>query len=101
RGGAEPKRVSNWIMGEVLGHMKEEQIGIVEWGRRVPPATLQGIVAATQSGAVTTTAAKQILDQVFRTGADPAALFAAHGAQGERAELLPLVEPVLEENPGP
>ncbi len=101
QGSAEPKKLSNWVMGEVLGAMNRDQIPLAEWRRRVPPSALRSIVEATQSAVVTAAAGKTILDQVFRTGADPKTLFVEHAATGSAEELLPLIREVIAAHPGP
>ena len=100
KAGIDPKRASNWLMGESLRLMKELGLGVGEWARRVPARRLAAIVEQVTNVSVTAAAGKVILEEIARTGADPATLFVAHAARSSAADLAPLVRAVLAENPG-
>jgi aspartyl-tRNA(Asn)/glutamyl-tRNA(Gln) amidotransferase subunit B len=55
------------------------------------------------SGAVSSTAGKQILEEMFRTGADPEAIVEDKGLRqvSDESALLGLVDAAIAENPGP
>jgi aspartyl-tRNA(Asn)/glutamyl-tRNA(Gln) amidotransferase subunit B len=95
-----PKAASNLVMGEVNRKLKETGMSIGEYRLRVPPLSLAKIATAIQGATVTATAGKTILEQVFASGADPAALFAQHAAVSSEAELTPFVRAVIGEHPG-
>ncbi len=100
---ANPKRASNWIMTETLRYLKEHGWSLVEWSRQVPAAHLAALLDRLESGQLTSTLAKSVLEDMVATGGDPAAVLSSKGikAQSSDEELLPLVRAVLEENPGP
>jgi len=97
----DPKKASNWVMGEVLRHVKTAGWTVPEWEGRVPPAHLAKIVAAVEARTITGTAGKTVLETVATSGADPATLFAEHAATSSDDELLPLVRRVLAAHPEP
>jgi aspartyl-tRNA(Asn)/glutamyl-tRNA(Gln) amidotransferase subunit B len=97
--GAEPKKASNWIMGEVLRHTRGKSFS--QWRQRIPASLLASTIARIEQVSVTASAAKTILEEVFLNGGDPESLFVQHAAKGSSDELAPLVRAVLDENPGP
>ncbi len=101
--GAPPKAASNWIMTEVLRRLKEEALSVEAWRARMPAEWLARVVARVASGEATAMSGRAVLEEALRTGADPAAVFAARGVMVLRApeELRPLVLEVLAEHPGP
>jgi aspartyl-tRNA(Asn)/glutamyl-tRNA(Gln) amidotransferase subunit B len=99
--GIDPKVASNWIMGEVLRKQKELSISMKQYRARVKPEHLASTAIAVASGQITAVGGKSILEEVFATGVDPSTLFVAHSAISSEDELRPLVQQVLDENPGP
>src|SRR6185503_13004128 len=92
--GADAKKASNWIMGEMLRHTRDR--GASEWSARVPAALMARVIQAVESVAVTAAGGKAILEQVFLQAADPEALFATHAAKSSADDLLPLVRQVVD-----
>ncbi|HYM80413.1 MAG TPA: Asp-tRNA(Asn)/Glu-tRNA(Gln) amidotransferase subunit GatB [Candidatus Limnocylindria bacterium] len=97
----DPKQASNWVMGEALRHIKALDLSVVEWAERVPPENLAKLIEAVQSVTLTAGGAKEILEAIAASGADPASLFAHHEVKSTADELLPLVRAVIDDNPGP
>lgn len=96
--GAQPKKVSNWIMGELLRLMKEYN---------VPPRALKlsadhffRLLCMLEDGRITQTTAKEIFGSMFRHGVDPEEFAAEHNLLVERDEglLTETVQRVLTEN---
>lgn len=67
--GASPKKASNWLMGETLRLLKER--GLDPEDIRFSPANLAKLIALTESGAVTSTVAKEIFEVMFEEDIDP------------------------------
>jgi aspartyl-tRNA(Asn)/glutamyl-tRNA(Gln) amidotransferase subunit B len=97
------KAASNWVMTEVLRHVKESGWDTATWRARVPADRLAGLIGRVESGALTGTLAKQALQTVVDDGGDLDAVLARPQFQvrGSSDDLLPLVRAVLEEHPGP
>jgi aspartyl-tRNA(Asn)/glutamyl-tRNA(Gln) amidotransferase subunit B len=96
-----PKTASNWIMGKVLSQQKEASVSMEQYRKVVLPEYLALTARAVDSGQVTATGGKSILDEVFAKGVDPSTLFVSHAAISSVEELQPLVRQVLDEHPGP
>jgi len=95
----EPKVSSNWIMGELLRLLKEDSIDIAEC--RLRPAAVAKLIKMVKDGAVSTKAAKEVFEEIFRTGADAAAVVESMGLaqiSGED-ELAAVIDAILEANP--
>ncbi len=100
--GAPPKRAANWVMTEVLHHARSQALSLPDFAGRVPAGLAAKLLRRIESGEVTATAAKALLEQVMEQGADPETLFASGGAAiGAAEDLLPLVRAVIDEHPGP
>jgi aspartyl-tRNA(Asn)/glutamyl-tRNA(Gln) amidotransferase subunit B len=101
--GIDPKKASNWVMTEMMRHLKSRTGGVPEWAQRVPVTHFAFVIRSVESAQATATAAKGVLEEMFETGADPATLYVTRGvkAQSSTEELLPLVRAAIDENPGP
>ncbi len=101
--GVDPKKASNWIMTEMLRHLKAADTGVSDWERRIPPAKFAYIIRSVERAQATAANAKSVLEELFETGGDPERIYAARGirAQSSPDELLPLVRAAIEEHPGP
>jgi aspartyl-tRNA(Asn)/glutamyl-tRNA(Gln) amidotransferase subunit B len=96
-----PEAAANWIMNEVLRVVKEQDVSLSEF--QIPPARLGGLVRLLEEGKINASVARDIMDKMMETGKDAATLVEEEGAEqiGEESELEPVVEQVIEENPGP
>jgi aspartyl-tRNA(Asn)/glutamyl-tRNA(Gln) amidotransferase subunit B len=98
----DPKRVGNWIQTELFRLQKEG--GDEEGTGRVPPAEhLAELLRLIDRGTVSGTAAKQVFEEMYRTGRAPTAVVEALGlAQVSDAdELGDVVAQVIAANPQP
>lgn len=94
-----PKKVSNWLMGETLRLLKEEN--------REPdtldftPANLAKLIALTESGTINQTVAKEVFEKIFYHDTDPEAYVEEHGLKtvNDEGALRSTVEKVIAENP--
>jgi len=101
--GIEPKKVSNWMLTEMLRHLKSGTGSVREWAERVPVRNFAFVIQSVESAQATATAAKGALEELFEHGGDPRVLYVTRGikAQSSPEELLPLVRATLDEHPGP
>ncbi len=96
--GSYPKAVSNWVTGELFRLMNEQGLEIRDV--KVRPGQLAQVVELVESGAITTTIAKQVFTEMFDTGASPDEIVRAKGLEqiGDDSALEPVVDRVLGEN---
>jgi len=64
-----PKIIANWIISDLLKELNERKISITEC--KVKPEYLAEIVKSVNSGKITNTVAKELLNEVFNTGKNP------------------------------
>ncbi len=95
------KTVSNWVTGELFRLLRTADLPIEQV--RVAPTELVALLGMVASGQLTAANAKEVLDEMFATGEPAAEIVARRGlAQiSEQSALQPVIERVLDENPGP
>ena len=77
RAHGDPKTAGNWVMGEVLAHLKDSNIDI---GRiRARPADLAQLLDLVRDGIVSHTAAKQIFTSMAASGDSPSQIAEREG----------------------
>ena len=99
KAGADAKTSANWVLGDLLRHLKEKEMEPGELKIRPPQlATLIGLV---EEGAISGTVGKEVFADVFDSGNDPVKIVEAKGLKqiSGTDELLTIIEKVLEENP--
>ena len=74
---------SNWLLGEVSHIMNANNIDIDRFGERVSPRNLFSLTVYNLEGVVNTATAKSMLEEMYNTGKDPAALL----KEGERGQM--------------
>lgn len=96
---ARAKAVANWMLGEHLRLLNEAGMGIAE--SKVSPAGLNDLLDLIEKGTLSTTLAKQVFEEMFRTGKRPAAIIAEKGLTqiSGAAEIEPIIERVIRDNP--
>ncbi len=97
--GAEPKKVSNWLMGETLYRLKEN--GMQPEELMFSPKNLARLIAMNESGSISNAVAKEIFGKLFTDNVDPEEYAAAHGLAviREGNELEEAVDSAVSENP--
>ena len=98
--GYEPKKVSNWIMSEVLAVLAEKNIEIIDLA--VKPAHLAGLFALMNKGTISGKIAKQVFEEMSRTGKTADEIVKAQGlVQISDADTIKeVVARVIASNPG-
>ncbi|HUU29830.1 MAG TPA: Asp-tRNA(Asn)/Glu-tRNA(Gln) amidotransferase subunit GatB, partial [archaeon] len=96
----EPKKVSNWIMSEVLAVLSEKNIEITRLA--VKPAQLAELFALMNENTISGKIAKQVFEEMCRTGRSAGEIVRAKGLVqiSDEGALKAIVERVLENNPG-
>ena len=99
RGGADSKKASNWVMGEVLRILNEQQIVI--GGFRVSPGMLASLLDMIDRGTISTSMAKTVFDEMAKTGKDPEEIVAAEGLTqiSDKGELEKIARDIIDSHP--
>jgi len=74
---ADAKKLSNWVMGELLRMMKEEVLGFS--ALRFSPEQFARLLKAVDAGKISLNAAKEVFAEMFRTGDEPERIVEAKG----------------------
>ncbi|GFN36108.1 Asp-tRNA(Asn)/Glu-tRNA(Gln) amidotransferase subunit GatB [Tepidimicrobium xylanilyticum] len=92
------KLVTNWIMGNVLRRLKDEDIEIQD--TKLTPKALAQLISLINSGKINNNTGKKVLREVFETGKYPEEIVKEKGLTQIRDEfqILEIVENVLDEN---
>jgi aspartyl-tRNA(Asn)/glutamyl-tRNA(Gln) amidotransferase subunit B len=93
------KAAANWLMGEVARLSRESRTPLQRSGLGV--AGLAALVKLVEGGSISGSTAKELLEELYLPGGDPAAVVRDRGlAQvSDQAELERLVDAVIAENP--
>ena len=73
--GADPKKASNWVMGEFARLVKEKG----HEAAKITPEQLADIIGLVDGATISGSAAKQVFDEVFESGKDPNAVVEEKG----------------------
>ncbi|MGC3998910.1 MAG: Asp-tRNA(Asn)/Glu-tRNA(Gln) amidotransferase subunit GatB [Anaeromyxobacter sp.] len=93
------KKAANWLNGEVAKLANEAGTGPADW--KLTPEKLAKVLELIDAGTIGGPGAKQVLEEVFRTGAEPAAVVQAKGlAQvSDEGAIEAVVDRVLAASP--
>lgn len=97
--GGDPKKVANWIMGDMLRVMHET--GLTPATAKGTPEGFATLVTLVEEGKISAKSGHDLFLEVWRDGADPAELVAARGLaqQSDAGELEAVVDAVIAEHP--
>ena len=97
--GAQPKKVSNWLMVETLRLLKERELDPEDI--RFSPEHLAKLIALAESKAVNSTVAKEVFELMFEQDIDPEAYVEEKGLKmvSDTDALRRVVEEVIATNP--
>ncbi len=97
--GGDPKRISNWLMNDVMRLMNDKGVGAGELA--LTPTYLAELVKLVDAKTINTNTAKSLLEKIEETGKAPKALVEEEGlAQvSDSGAIRGLVEEVIAENP--
>ncbi len=93
------KKLANWILGELLHHLGEENIGIEE--SPVSPPALIELLKLIDQDIISVKIAKNIFEQMFKTGQSAAVLVQNSGFTqiSNEKEIDGIIKMVLKDNP--
>lgn len=97
--GGDPKRVSNWLMNDVLRMINEKGNSASEL--KLTPVYLADIIKLVDSGTVNTSTGKSLLDKVEASGQAPTKIVQAEGLAkvSDQEAIRTICAEVLEESP--
>ena len=97
--GAQPKKVSNWRMGETLRLLKERSMDPEDI--RFTPDELSSLIAMVDKKEINTSVAKEVFEAMFDGGVDPAKYVEEKGLKTVHDEgaLRKTIEEVVANNP--
>jgi aspartyl-tRNA(Asn)/glutamyl-tRNA(Gln) amidotransferase subunit B len=97
--GENKRAASNWLLGEFQRLLNEEGVEADEQ-KTVRPEGLAAIIRKVETRELSSTAAKTVFEEYFRTGDDPAAIVERLGLQqvNDRARIEPLARRAIEAN---
>jgi aspartyl-tRNA(Asn)/glutamyl-tRNA(Gln) amidotransferase subunit B len=97
--GADPKKASNWIMGEVLRILSEIQTDITNF--RVTPQNLVSLIALVDKKTISGTMAKTVFDEMSQTGEEPLKIVEHRGLVqiSDKNSLKEIASQIISESP--
>ncbi|NIM47106.1 MAG: Asp-tRNA(Asn)/Glu-tRNA(Gln) amidotransferase subunit GatB [Candidatus Aenigmarchaeota archaeon] len=92
------KKISNWITSELLARLNKEKIEISK--SKVTPQGLAELVDLIDKGEISGKIAKDIFDEMFKTGEFPSKIVKEKGLRqvSDKAALVKIIEKVISEN---
>lgn len=95
----QPKKVSNWLMGETLRLMKERELDAQDL--RFSPENLARLIALTDAKAINGSVAKEVFEVMFESDIDPEKYVEEKGLKSvsDEGALRETVKTVIEANP--
>lgn len=92
------KLVSNWIMGDVLRRLKDEEIEIQD--TKLTPKSLGDLIKIVKDGKINNNTGKKVLKEIFDTGKEPETIIKEQGLVqiSDEGALKEIVSKVLDEN---
>ncbi len=97
--GGDPKRVSNWVMNDVLRLINDQNIPAKKL--RITPDHLGEIIKLVDSGTINTSTGKSLVEKVEHNDQSPAEIVAAEGlgVVSDDDALRAIIAEVIDENP--
>jgi len=95
----QPKVVSNWVMGELLRLLKEDNRDVKDCP--VKPCNMVKLIKMVDAGAVNLKTAKEVFEDVYKTGKDPEAIVKEKGLVqvSDEGALIKAIDEVIAANP--
>lgn len=93
-----PKTISNWVNNDILRELNEKKRGINDFN--ITPEMLAGLVKLVDDGSVSSSAAKEIFNEMILTGEVPEKIVEKKGLKqiSNESELESIVSEIIDEN---
>lgn len=97
--GSQPKKVSNWLMGETMRLMREREVDAQEL--RFSPQNLAKLIALVEEKVINGTVAKEVFEVMFEKDTDPERYVEEKGLRtvNDDGALQRVIEEVIAANP--
>lgn len=97
--GTAPKVAANWVLGDILRLLKEKELEAGDIP--VEPKALYELTVLIAEGKISTTAGKEVFEEMFNTGKSAAEVVKEKGLTqiSDTAELEKLIDQILDSNP--
>ena len=94
-----PKIASNWVMGDVLGHLKDDKKDIIE--SPVSAVSLANMINLIEDGTISGKIAKEVFEEMWKTGREPKKIVEERGLVQitDTGALEDAIDNVLKANP--
>lgn len=94
-----PKKVSNWLMGETMRMLKEQEMEPEDIS--FSPENLAKLIELTEEGSINGTVAKEVFEQIFAKDVDPVSYVEEQGLKtvNDAGELRNIILQVIKDNP--
>ena len=96
----DPKKVANWVMGEISRVLNEDLVEISE--TNLTPDLMVELFKLEADGTISSKIAKEVFDDMYKTGKSPKTIVEEKGLVqiSDTSELEGIIDEVIEENPG-
>ena len=93
------KKVANWVINELLGRLNEASAALSD--SLVKPTALSELVACVESGKISNTQAKEVFDEMFKSGETASAIIKKKGFEqvSDTGALEAFCDQVIAANP--
>jgi aspartyl-tRNA(Asn)/glutamyl-tRNA(Gln) amidotransferase subunit B len=97
--GVDPKRVSNWVMNDVLRMINEREL--IPDQLRLTPGYLADIIKLVDGGTINTSTGKSLIEKVEETGQSPSEIVESEGLAkvSDEDAIREIIVGVIESNP--
>ncbi|MBT8491058.1 MAG: Asp-tRNA(Asn)/Glu-tRNA(Gln) amidotransferase subunit GatB [Deltaproteobacteria bacterium] len=94
-----PKIASNWVMGDILGHLKDDKKDIIE--SPVSAVSLANMINLIEDGTISGKIAKEVFEEMWKTGREPKKIVEERGLVQitDTGALEDAIDDVLKANP--
>ncbi|MCD6574307.1 Asp-tRNA(Asn)/Glu-tRNA(Gln) amidotransferase subunit GatB [Candidatus Aerophobetes bacterium] len=92
-----PKMVSNWVMGDFMRLVKKEDMTKI----KISPASTADLLSEVEKGTLSTTMAKEVMEEMFKTGKGASQIIEERGLKqiSDEESLDKVADEVVKENP--
>lgn len=95
----EPKAVSNWVMGELLRLLKQDDREVDDL--TLKPTDLGALIKMIKAGSISNSIAKTVFEEMYKTGKNPEAIVQEKGLMqiSDSSAILQAIDRVIEASP--
>ncbi len=95
---ADPKQVSNWLMGEVNAYLNENKVDLPQ--TKLTPENLAAMINLIKDGTISSKIAKKVFQETITNGTEPKKYVEDKGMVqlSDPAELTPIIDGILDSN---